>query len=72
MCKLNKALEDVNQVLDANSWHCHALAVKADALFQRCDFEHALVNYERGLRISVEPLSGRFNIGKTRASESIL
>ena len=40
--------------------------------FQMCDFEHALVNYEKGLRVSVEPLLSRFLIGKTRASESVL
>ncbi len=71
-CKLNKALQDVCEVLEANPRHPQALAVRGDALFQRCEFEHALVNYERGLRISVEPLSSRFTIGKTRASESIL
>ena len=121
LCKLDKALDDVNRVLESNPKHPHALAVRGDAmfqvkflflirahsflqfstpelfffwwaklrefshglityctdivmlvLFQMCDFEHALVNYEKGLRVSVEPLLSRFLIGKTRASESVL
>ena len=66
------ALEDVNQVLAANPYHPHALAVKGDALFQMCQFEHALVFYERGLKKSTEPLYSRFQLGKVRASESIM
>ena len=34
LCKLDKALEDVNEVLEANPIHSHALAVRGDALFQ--------------------------------------
>ena len=34
LCKLDKALEDVNEVLEANPFHSHALAVRGDALFQ--------------------------------------
>jgi tetratricopeptide (TPR) repeat protein len=72
LCKLDIALQDVNEVLEANPHHVHSLAVKADSLFQQCHFEHALANYERGLRLSAEPLAGRFLIGKARASESIM
>ena len=72
LCKVDLALSDVSEVLLSNPVQSHALAVKGDALFQQCDFEHALVNYERGLKVSVEPLASRFRVGKTRASESIL
>ena len=72
LCTLDKALKDVNEVLDSNSNHNQALAVRGDVLFQQCHFEHALVNYERGLKCSVEPLTSRFLIGKTRTSESIM
>ena len=34
MCKLDKALQDVNKVLQSNSNHSHALAVRGDAMFQ--------------------------------------
>ena len=72
LCSLDKALRDVNEVLESNPKHNQALAVRGDVLFQQCHFEHALVNYERGLKTSVEPLTSRFLIGKTRASESIM
>ena len=69
---LVEAIEDVDEVLGSNPIHAHALVVKGDALFQQCLFEHALVFYERGLRLTTENLNGRFNIGKTRATESIM
>ena len=50
----------------------HHYKLKGDALFQTCRFEHALVNYERGIRVSVEPLLSRFLGGRNRASESIM
>ena len=34
LCKLDKALDDVNEVLEANPIHSHALAVRGDAMFQ--------------------------------------
>ena len=34
MCKLEKALKDVNEVLQSNPNYSHALAVRGDALFQ--------------------------------------
>ncbi len=72
MGSLIKAVEDVNEVLEANPYNPLAMAVKGDALFQQCSFEHALVYYERGLRKSTEPLTSRFRQGKTRACDSIM
>ena len=46
-----EALEDVDPVLADNPKHPLALHVKADALYHLGNFEHALVFYQRGLRL---------------------
>ena len=46
-----EALEDVDPVLNDNAKHPLALHVKADALYHLGNFEHALVFYQRGLRL---------------------
>ena len=53
MCKLDKALQDVNKVLQSNSNHSHALAVRGDAMFQvrgrsqimLCNFHYFLTTH---------------------------
>ena len=50
--RLKKSLEDVEKVIDSNPHHSRSLAIKADVLFQQCNFEHALMFFERGLKVS--------------------
>jgi hypothetical protein len=49
MCNWEKALASSEVVLAENGKNIRALLVKAEALFNLCQFEHAMVHFHRGL-----------------------
>ena len=48
MGRWEEASEAADSVLDADKKFVKALLVKAEALYNTCDFEHALVLFHRG------------------------
>ena len=50
--RLKSALADVEKVIESNPHHSRSLAIKADVLFQQCNFEHALMFFDRGLQVT--------------------
>ncbi len=47
------ALESAQQVLEVDKYFVKAIYVKAEALYNTCNFEHALIYYHRGQVIEV-------------------
>ena len=42
------ALESAQQVLEVDKYFVKAIYVKAESLYNTCNFEHALIYYHRG------------------------
>jgi len=63
------ALTDAESILEEDSKHIKGLSQKAAALYQKGDFEHALLYYHRGNKLRPEVQA--FRLGIQKAQEAI-
>ena len=69
---VEEAVEDACEALANNKHSIPAMKAKADAMYQFGEFEQALVQYERGLRICSESDLVHFQRGKTICLDTLL
>ena len=75
LCDNDNALADALAILrdldPSEPLYAKGLALQADALFQKGEFEHALVLYHRGMRLRIRCNDEEFKLGIQKATDSI-
>jgi hypothetical protein len=70
MCNWEKALASSEVVLAGNGKNIRALLVKAEALFNLCQFEHSMVYFYRGLVSDNDNVAKKCKLNKTFQSRT--
>ena len=67
-----EAVDDASEALAINKFSIPAMKAKADAMYQFGEFEQALLQYERGLKVCSESDVVHFERGKTICLDTLL
>ena len=69
---IEEAVEDASQALEISKFSIPAMKAKANAMYQFGEFEQALVQYERGLRVCPESELIHFERGKIICLDTLM